>query len=476
MTVLRNVGAFVGVGTLLLLTSRCDSIIGDFSAGALLEASVDGGSGREAGGPPVDSGTGTQADASADASAEAAPACSGQACSQGCLGDEHNCGACGNVCTSPLPLCSGGQCSSSCGGADPNLCGSTCTNTQTDSANCGSCGTACMGGMQCSTGNCGCPSNTHVCSNACVSNSSASSCGTTSCTPCPAPASGGTATCNSDGSCGVSCDPSTPSYCSTSNTCVNTANDPNNCGGCGVVCGSSTPVCSNGCQPPPTWCTTQSPPAGVAAADFQCLDFDGTPALPPSSTWVQATSGATLAVSGALFDSSANSLSVSAPATSSATEVATLTWTGVGSTAITSITASAEVNPPVPGVSPAWTGAVELLCVLFNQTGQVGSFGCIEFEYGSPSVLKVHWATDGMVQSFCTLPNLWNNSAWNSLELSETSGGAIVATVNGTATDCSAVAPGTSTSGSVAIGAQAFATTTYTWTGYIDNVIGYVSR
>ncbi len=76
--------------------------------------------------------------------------------SNGCetpLNTTANCGTCGNACTTGQ-VCSSGVCTTTCSGSTPDLCGTTCTNKQTDSNNCGTCGNICSSGQSCVNGQC----------------------------------------------------------------------------------------------------------------------------------------------------------------------------------------------------------------------------------------------------------------------------------------------------------------------------------
>ena len=68
--------------------------------------------------------------------------------------DANNCGTCGNSCNGGS--CVGGKCDCSTA-AGLTLCGTTCVNLQTDASNCGSCGHQCIQGVGCVDGLCQCP-------------------------------------------------------------------------------------------------------------------------------------------------------------------------------------------------------------------------------------------------------------------------------------------------------------------------------
>jgi hypothetical protein len=274
----------------------------------------------------------------------------------------------------------------------------------------------------------------------------------------------------------------------------------NACGGCGALsaqpgtaCGTcGTYVCSADkssvhCNDPgstnmcPTWCTSQMPPSGVAAADYQCVDFDK--GIPPAGTWAQAqTHSATFALSTASAVSSPNSLLAMAPAAADSTSAgaATLSWTDVGSKPITAITVSAQINPKMlEGVSSSWGGAYQVLCAKFNGSD---SSACLEYTVDSSNkpALQIEYSyTNGAaVAGKCPITGSWTANVWNAAELSVAqSTGTVVATVNGTATMCtSTLNPSPDTSATVAIGLAASAPTGLAWSNYCDNVIAYVNR
>lgn len=121
-----------------------------------------------------------------------------------------------------------------CPSSKPDLCGSTCTNKQTDPNNCGTCGKI-----------------------------------------CPGPDSGaGAATCTA-GSCTMGCSGSTPDNCN--GGCVNKSTDPNNCGSCGNTCpgpttaGSGHAACVAGADGGPSCALACTAPTSQACG-LDCVD------------------------------------------------------------------------------------------------------------------------------------------------------------------------------------------------------------
>ena len=159
-------------------------------------------------------------------------------CSGTCVNTTSNpsdCSTCGNVCSAPAhaqATCVSSACGISCNSGF-TLCSGACVDTTSDPNNCNGCGLKCTGGEQCVGSACKCPAGTNLCGGSCVADS-VSACGP-SCAICTSPTNGTTA-CNGT-ACVDSCPSSSyPAYCSASNSCVNTANDNNNCGSCGHQC------------------------------------------------------------------------------------------------------------------------------------------------------------------------------------------------------------------------------------------------
>jgi len=357
--------------------------------------------------------------------------------------DSANCGTCAHACPA-AETCQGGTCACPTT-ANPNLCGTACTNTKTDGNNCGSCGNTCGGGQQCVNGSCACPSGTINCGGTCQTANKCGGCGTLAGAPGTACGTCGTYACNAAG---------------TAVTC----NDPGTTNSC------------------PTWCSSQSAPSGIAASDYQCIDFDN--GLPPSSTWSPTLGNkGSLSRSTAAFDSSPASLSlgVSAISDSSMPDTATLSWNDVGSTSITSVTISAAIDPTtIISLGTSWTGAINLMCLTAGDNDV-----CLLYTYGNSFdfsssyvglyVEMVFSGGIGLAKDCPVSANLTTN-IWNAVQLSATSAGNVQVTVNGSTTTCSGYNFDPGMTANVAVGLVTSGGTAVPWGAYYDNVQTWVGR
>jgi hypothetical protein len=279
---------------------------------------------------------------------------------------------------------------------------------------------------------------------------------------------------------------------------------PNDCGGCGTLSAAPGAACgtcgkyvcasnkaSVSCNDPgttnscPTWCTSHPAPSGVAASDYQCVDFDN--GLPPTSTWTQSVTGtAQLSRSTARASSSPDSLFVGV---SSGTEdTANLSFSAVGSAPVKTISVSVAINPVhviLASVPPS--GAIDLFCMetgsnatclsyTVNGVGPVGAGGYTGF--------YVYSAYNGnsVVLGGCSMASL-TDSIWSTVEIDVTPAtGAVQVSVNGTVVASPATQPScggkflADTVAKITVGPAAYGPPAFGWSGYMDNVQATIGR
>jgi hypothetical protein len=272
---------------------------------------------------------------------------------------------------------------------------------------------------------------------------------------------------------------------------------PNACGGCGTLattvdascgmCGSyecdagvlwcNDPGTTNSC---PTWCSSQPIPTGVAARDYQCVDFDN--GTPPSSTWVQTVTGGGM-VSRSMVEWDSPSYSLMSSVNTGSSDIATLTWTDVGSTAVSSVSLTAAIDP-VTAISlgtPWGNTYVNLMCIStgHNQT-------CLSYTYDGTTTgannytgYMVSKNYSGGIATFseCGVTPSLNTSLWNTVELIVTPGtGTVQVFANGMSAASCPDSFDTDTNASVSVGLSNNGTTGAGWTAYFDNIVAAVHR
>jgi hypothetical protein len=236
---------------------------------------------------------------------------------------------------------------------------------------------------------------------------------------------------------------------------------------------------------PPTWCQTQATPTGVTTADYQCIDFDT--GMPPTATWAQTlTNSGTMARTTTRASSAPDSLSASVPSAADYTTAgsATLSWQDVGSTPIGTIAVSASLSPvTVGGVASAWTGSVSLMCVAFG-SGQA----CLSYTYGSTNLsfqstaytgYYIAWLYSGgpATRQDCAITGSLTANIWTRVDLRvDSATDTITVQFAGTTVGSCAGAFGADTVSTTTVGPKAYATTTYAYNLYYDNVVAYILR
>jgi hypothetical protein len=224
-----------------------------------------------------------------------------------------------------------------------------------------------------------------------------------------------------------------------------------------------------------TFCDTQTPTNGVAAADFQGLDFE----TAVGAQWTTLQTGtATVATTTERAFSPTNSLRAEvpdAPDFAGRTQAA-LHWTGVGATAIAGASVALQVNPVgFAGVTPDWTGSVILACIEYGTAG-----ACLHYaKSGTPTALFVEWIYSGgpAVLGTCDISEALDFNLWNAVELSVGSADDVHVSINGVeGTSACNGNFGADTAAEVTVGLQTRNTTEQGWTVYFDDVVVEVQR
>lgn len=232
-----------------------------------------------------------------------------------------------------------------------------------------------------------------------------------------------------------------------------------------------------------SWCGQQTRPSGVAASDYQCLDFEN--GLPSTSVWSRET-----ATSGAVSASTARAFTLPQSLLSSVTgtvgSVGRLSWSAVGSSGAKSATISAQIYPSaLPSNPAAFDGQLDLMC--FSDTNfEI----CLSYIYkgtiypsGAPQItnytgLFLHYVLSGgaFLTYDCALSDAMNKNAWNSVVFTAVTPAQVI--VNGTNLNTAGCGGGVagSTAPTMSIGVRNDADLSFGWTVYFDNVVASASR
>lgn len=245
-------------------------------------------------------------------------------------------------------------------------------------------------------------------------------------------------------------------------------------GGAGGVAGAAGSTST-----PTTWCEAQTPPNGVVATDYQCLDFES-----PFDPWIASvTDTATANTSTDLAHSPATSLRASVPSAETYEEATTaqLVHEFIGAEAIESVTVQAEFNSE--GVFPlslAWTGEVELFYIAFG-SGEARLAYTYEsdrgFADGYTGLVLVWMYTGGPAfMDECEVTASLSDGLWTQLELRAHSDGTLEVLVDGVVGATCSGSFDPDTVAEVHVGLNVSAATSTDYTAYFDNVVVSVQR
>ncbi|HMI90670.1 MAG TPA: hypothetical protein VK509_04870, partial [Polyangiales bacterium] len=351
-----------------------------------------------------------------------------------------------------------------------------------------------------------CPGATHDCSGVCIANGSVNGCGASSCAPCPAPAANGHPTCDG-ATCDIACD---DGYERCANDCIREADccAAQDCGGTGWSCSSghqcecasdhrsckggciersrccdaadcaSNQACQDGACVATNWCALRARPGGVAATDYRCLDFEA--GLPPSSEWTrQVVSAGTLELSTASASSLPSSVraGVDAESSGASADRATLSFSAVGGSSITSASVAVDINPSSsPSFANPWTGGVDILCVS-NSVNEL----CLGYTISQDIVgFFLSQSYSGGIAFFdqCAISTAIPANNWTRVELRVSTTSAVSILVGGVAaaTGSCTMRIDAEASLSVAIGLRSNPITAAGWSVNLDNAEAIIRR
>lgn len=226
-----------------------------------------------------------------------------------------------------------------------------------------------------------------------------------------------------------------------------------------------------------TWCGQQIAPAGQAASDYTCVDFDDG-AIPSGSGWTLKSSNKG---AGALTTQHASSLPYSWSASVSTVDrsVEMLDWHVTGALQVASVTVSADLNP-ANGIVTPWTGSVSLLCVRLGSCD-----ACLNYTEGEDTgfsasyrgyYLSAEYSGGAVSLSRTQLYGSVVANLWTRVQMTVTAANNSVAVTLGSMGNTPVTTffdPDTAVD--VFVGPQTNGTTAG-WNGDIDNVIVSVTR
>jgi hypothetical protein len=215
----------------------------------------------------------------------------------------------------------------------------------------------------------------------------------------------------------------------------------------------------------PTWCKTQSIPSGVAAGDYECMDFDNG-GFPPGA-WRP------LLLSPGFHDltttalSAPNAYRASCSLDEEVQGIATLIWESITTMSpLKSVTAKAQLNIVPPRSAGAWPDSIDIMCIVLR--GAPGlSHACLAYTYNSPRdwnanytgfFVRTYFANQSVSAADCPVGGNYAGGNWFGMELTMAQNGNVTTVINGATTSCpnnTAVSPPASLAPQVSIGTKA---------------------
>jgi hypothetical protein len=213
----------------------------------------------------------------------------------------------------------------------------------------------------------------------------------------------------------------------------------------------------------------QTIPSGIAASDYQCVDFDT--GMPPSNVWTP-----TVRETGVLelvtdqvrsVPNSLHSVVWAGAAGSVLQDIAYLTWSASGGI-VSAVTVETDAYiKETYGGHP--NGYVDFQCVTLG-----GTKACLSYRYPYGDIFSITFPKTGPAVPFCDVSPLISYQQWSRFELTLSNAGIATLNVNGTSVTCSTGAEISSGASSVQIGAESISGN---WGEIdLDNLIAYVRR
>jgi hypothetical protein len=198
------------------------------------------------------------------------------------------------------------------------------------------------------------------------------------------------------------------------------------CGMCAAdrICAQSNAGCV-------TWCGLRSAPAGVAAGDYSCVDFET--GMPPSSVWVPSVQDTSILQISTIALSVPNGLEAISLATQAFGVETLLRWTSAPTTAkLKKVSVSAAVNP---GAFQRLDSDFQVLCAKIS--AGFPSTGCIVIAPMGLTITYRFYNGSGYVTGECAANGALPQQQWTNTEIHlDPVTGLVQAVIGGAVTNC----------------------------------------